>query len=143
MRIFLDANILFSAAKSAGAVRRFLIQLKTSGHTLVADGYVAGEARRNIETKFPKAVGDLEDLLAGWEIYSETCVPLAEEILTDLPEKNRPVLAAAIQHRCDVLLTGDKTHFGSLYGRCIKGVTVHSPAILAKTIEASPDSLLG
>ena len=49
MRIFLDANILFSAAKSAGAVRGFLADLRTSGHMLVADAYVVGEARRNSE----------------------------------------------------------------------------------------------
>ncbi|MCX6964389.1 MAG: hypothetical protein NTW41_03440 [Verrucomicrobia bacterium] len=40
-----------------------------------------------------------------------------------LPEKDRPVLASAIQHRCQVLLTGDKNHFGRLYGQTIAGVT--------------------
>jgi predicted nucleic acid-binding protein len=56
---------------------------------------------------------------------------LASEIAPELPEKDRPVLAAAIQSRCDVLLTGDKTHFGPLYGRVLEGVTIHSPASLA------------
>ena len=60
MRVFLDANILFSAAKSSGAVRAFLTELKTGGHTLVADGYVVSEARRNLETKFPAAMEDFE-----------------------------------------------------------------------------------
>jgi hypothetical protein len=45
MRIFFDANILFSAAKSEGAVRAFLSQLRTDGHTLVVDAYVVGEAK--------------------------------------------------------------------------------------------------
>ena len=61
--IFLDAKILFSAAKSAGAVRLFLAELTTGGHELVTDGYVIGEARRNIEAKFPTALADLEELL--------------------------------------------------------------------------------
>jgi len=140
MRIFLDANILFSAAKSVGAVRGFLVRLRTSGHALVADGYVVGEARRNIETKFPEAVGDFQSFLAGLEIITEVCVPLAGEIVPDLTEKDRPVLAAAFQHRCHVLVTGDKTHFGSLYGQRIEGVMIHSPASLAIHLELNARS---
>ncbi len=140
MRIFLDANILFSAAKSAGAVRSFLAQLSASGHTLVANAYVVGEAQRNIETKFPEAVEDLEGLLAGWEIFTEVCAPMADDIVPDLTEKDRPVLAAAIQHRFHVLMTGDKTHFGPLYGQRIEGVIIHSPASLAKQLELGSES---
>jgi len=55
MRVFLDANILFSAAKSSGPIRAFLDELKSRGHTLVADGYVADKARWNFERKFPAA----------------------------------------------------------------------------------------
>jgi len=51
VRIFLDANILFSAAKSEGFVRRLLDLLVADGHTLCADAYVAEEARRNLATK--------------------------------------------------------------------------------------------
>ncbi len=63
MRVFLDANILFSAAKSSGAVRAFLAELKRSGHTLVAEGYVVGEARRNLEAKSPAAMVDFEKVM--------------------------------------------------------------------------------
>lgn len=30
------------------------MELASGGHKLVADGYVIGEARRNIEAKFPR-----------------------------------------------------------------------------------------
>jgi hypothetical protein len=40
MRIFLDANLLFSAGKADGAIRRFIRLLQKNGHTLVADSYV-------------------------------------------------------------------------------------------------------
>jgi hypothetical protein len=135
MRIFLDANILFSAAKSAGVVRGFLFRLGSLGNTLVADAYVVGEARRNIEAKFPDAVGDFESLLPGLEIFTRACAPLPGETAPELPEKDRPVLAAAIQHGCDVLVTGDKTHFGALYGQRIEGVMIHSPASLAGELD--------
>jgi predicted nucleic acid-binding protein len=132
MRIFLDANILFSAGKSAGAMRGFLEVLRSSGHTLVADAYVVEEARRNLEAKFSASLEDFEVLLHHLE-FSATlrCFP-PPGFNPELPEKDRPVLAAAIQRRCDVLLTDDKTHFGPLYGKNLGGVTIHSPAGLAK-----------
>jgi len=47
MRVFLDANVLFSAACSEGAVRRLLELLRESNHTLCADDFVIQEVRRN------------------------------------------------------------------------------------------------
>ncbi len=134
MRVFLDANILFSAAKSSGAVRGFLGKLRGSGHTLVADGYVAAEARRNLEAKFPAAIGDFEKVMQGVEGSASASGPLGAGLAAGLPEKDRPVLAAAIQHRCHILLTGDKAHFGSLYGQTIEGVEIHSPASFARKL---------
>ncbi len=134
MRVFLDANILFSAAKSSGAVRAFLTGLKNGGHTLIADGYVVGEARRNLETKFPAAMEDFEKLMEDVETTAKTSAPLRADIAPNLPEKDRPVLAAAIQHQCHILLTGDKTHFGPLYGQTIEGVELHSPASFASKL---------
>ncbi|MBI5439062.1 MAG: hypothetical protein HY936_08995 [Nitrosomonadales bacterium] len=52
----------------------------------------------------------------------------------NLPEKDRTVLAAAVRHHCDILVTGDRTHFGQLYGKTIRGVSVLSPAMLAETV---------
>ena len=134
MRIFFDANILFSAAKSAGALRGFLGHLRDCGHTLVADAYVVDEAGRNIEAKFPAALDDFETLLGQIEIYPGACRALPGETAPELPEKDRPVLAAAIQLRCNALVTGDKTHFGALYGQHIEGVMIHSPASLAREL---------
>ena len=51
-----------------------------------------------------------------------------------LPDKDQPVLAAAIRLRCDVLVTGDRTHFGAGYGRTFDGVTIHSPRLLAEVL---------
>lgn len=128
MRIFLDANILFSAAKSDGAVRQLLRRTIDAGHECWIDPYVEAEARRNLDAKAPKSIANLERLLA--ECHSAPFRPITPEIaqaLVALPEKDRPVLAAAIHLGCDVLITGDKTHFGSLYGERVRGVAVHSP----------------
>jgi len=63
MRIFLDANVLFSAAKSDGAVHHLLTLLEKSGHECCVDGYVIEEARRNQVAKAPDRVVALERLL--------------------------------------------------------------------------------
>lgn len=134
MRVFLDANILFSAAKSDGAVRRLLALLVARGHACWVDEYVVEEARRNLAAKFPEGLAALEAQLPALHLARG---PLASPNLQadlPLPEKDRPVLAAAIRLRCDVLVTGDRTHFGSLYGTTIHGVTIHSPCSLAERV---------
>ena len=115
-------------------MRGFLEVLKSSGHTLVADAYVVEEARRNLEAKFPASLKDFEGVLEQLESSATLRCFLPPGLVPELPEKDRPVLAAAIQRRCDVLLTGDKTHFGPLYGKTLEGVTIHSPAGLAEHI---------
>ena len=64
MHVFLDANILFSAAKSAGAVRELLTRLLARGHVLCADQYVITEARRNLELTESMTGGRQGSLLA-------------------------------------------------------------------------------
>ena len=136
MRIFLDANILFSAARSAGAVRQLLTLADAAGHELWADAYVFEEARRNLAAKFPGGLDVLEAMAARLKIGNLLASVALLADATILPEKDRPVLAAAIHHRCDILVTGDRSHFGALYGKTIQGVAILSPALLA-------DALLG
>jgi len=131
MRVFLDANILFSAAKSDGAIRRLISLLIASRHECWADSFVITEAERNLEVKFPTALPALADFLDKIHIGGhQSANPPPEAARRILPEKDQPVLSAAIALKCDVLLTGDKTHFGSLYGKTFSGVTIHSPVSL-------------
>jgi hypothetical protein len=51
-----------------------------------------------------------------------------------LPEKDRPVLAAAVRHGCQALVTGDRRHFGPLFGETLQGVTIYSPRSLAEAL---------
>jgi len=135
VRIFLDANVLFSAAKSDGAIRQLLALLAKDGHMLCADGYVVEEARRNLAAKFPASASYLDELLVRVELIPIPGRP-ADQATYGLPEKDRPIMAAAIAGRCDVLVTGDKTHFGALYGARMEGVEVLSPAMLASRVFA-------
>jgi len=58
----------------------------------------------------------------------------ALEASLPLPAKDRSVVAAPILQSCTALVTGDRTHFGALYGRAIHGVTTHSPRSLPETL---------
>lgn len=135
MRIFLDANILFSAAKSDGAVRRLPRLLLEAGHECWADGFVIAEARRNLVAKGGGATAALEALLAHLQV-GQTQTPLPETNELDwLHAKDRPVLAAAMRFECQALLTGDRAHFGAGYGQTFGGVTLYSPRLLAEALE--------
>lgn len=134
MRIFLDANILFSAARSDGAVRKLLELLLAAGHECWVDGYVVDEARRNLAAKSPEGLRALERLVSRLHAASAQHVDAAVEETLPLPEKDRPVLAAAIHNRCAALVTGDRTHFGTLYGTTIRGTAIHSPRSLAQAV---------
>ncbi|MCR4303387.1 MAG: PIN domain-containing protein [Gallionella sp.] len=134
MRIFLDANILFSAARADGAIRQLLALTEAAGHELWADAYVFEEARRNLAAKTPDGLSVLNAMATRIKIGGmSSSNPLLPDTV-NLPEKDRPVLAAAIHHHCDILATGDRTHFGQLYGKTIQGVTILSPAMLAETV---------
>lgn len=144
MRIFLDANILFSAAKSAGAIRHLLLNLGSNGQNFIVDEYVTTEARRNLSNKANQdAIQYFETLLLQLEVNPvqhqlRRAGSTAKESTEWLPEKDRPVLLAAIALKCDALVTGDRTHFGAGYGKTFGGVTIYSPAQLAQALFAKP-----
>jgi predicted nucleic acid-binding protein len=131
MRIFLDANILSSAAKSNGAIRTLLGLLAEAGHECHADTFVVEEARRNLALKAPAGLPVLDRLLDRIHVAQVTANPSESDVVRPLPEKDRPVLAAAVQLNCEVLVTGDRKHFGALYGKTLGGVKIHSPRSLA------------
>lgn len=78
---------------------------------------------------------ELEALLPSLRLAAAApTTAVSADALAWLPEQDRPVLAAAIRPGCDVLVTGDRTHFGAGYGRSFGGVTVHSPRSLAEQL---------
>lgn len=134
MRVFLDANILFSAAKSGGAIRQLLEILLAGGHECWIDDYVLVEARRNLQGKFPGAVPTLEELVPRLRMGVAGAPVGNVDSLAWLPEKDRPVLHSAMRLGCDALVTGDQRHFGAGYGKSFGGVTIHSARSLAEAV---------
>ena len=108
-RVFLDANVLFSAAWRAenGLLRFWKLPL-----ALVSSPYAVTEAERNLSRKRPEALVRLSSLLEPVEIVGA----LAPVDPGGLPAKDVPILAAAVAGGCKVLLTGDVADFGHVVG---------------------------
>ncbi len=123
-RVYLDANILFSAARSEGAIRKVFRLGIDWGYTYVADAYVVNEVRRNISRKVGSdGLQTLESLLRQVDLADAQRLDPNADVVSWLPAKDRPVLLAAIALRCDLLVTGDRD-FKAGYGKRFNGVKV-------------------
>lgn len=126
-RLFLDANVLFSAAYREDAGVGRLWELPDA--TLLTSGYALEEARRNLETD--EQTQRLTRLADDLEVVAEAGpIALPEDV--HLPEKDRPILRAALRSNATHLITGDLTHFGPYLGDEIEGVRVVRPADLLR-----------
>jgi len=125
LRVFLDANILFSASLPRGTVVTLAEALRLR-HEAVTAQLAIDEARRNLARKQPQALSRLDAALIRVLIVSESDFihGLA------LPTNDGVLLGTAIATDCTHFLSGDKRHFGPLYGQTIQGVTILSPAML-------------
>ena len=128
-RLFLDANVLFSAAwrPDAGIVRLW----KLRRVELMTSAYAVEEARVNLESDEQRQ--RLEELLRRVRIVAGLA-PLPRHV--NLPEKDRPILQAALSGRATHLLTGDKRHFGRYLGHRVEGVWILLPARYFQRLEA-------
>lgn len=127
-RVFLDANVLFSATyRVETPLRRLFTMPRTQ---LVTSAYALEEASRNLSSGQQQA--ELERLCRSVEVVS-VLPPQGElSILRKLPENDRPILRAAISVRATHLLSGDFKAFGRFYGQTINGVTIMPPAVYLK-----------
>lgn len=129
-RVFLDANVLFSAAYLDGGAMRPLFDVvkKLDDTILLATGYVLREARRNLERKAPARLSELETLLENVAILEEPPVELVEELAPLVPDPDdAPVLAGAVSGGADMLVTGNERDFRTLYGTEVRSVLVLRP----------------
>jgi predicted nucleic acid-binding protein len=128
-RLFLDANILVSAALKPGSRLAGLWRL--AGVRLLASPHVIAEARRNVTD--PEAAERLEQRIAALVVLptEPADFPIPDD--PGLPEKDRPVLLGAIVSGADFLLTGDLSHFSPCMGRTVGGVRVLLPGDYLRT----------
>jgi predicted nucleic acid-binding protein len=115
IRLFLDANVLFTAAHNPSGKAALIIDLGEKGNwEIISCSYAIEEARRNISIKFP-------DYLKRFESLMTTVIKVPSRSGRNcpaiLPEKDRPILETAIQCKASHLLTGDIKDFGPIMNK--------------------------
>ena len=121
-RLFLDANVLFSASyrPNAGLLRLWRLPdvVLCTGH------YALEEARTNLAEAAQRH--RLNRLSENLKFFDSVTRDLPRGV--NLPEKDIPILLAAIEARSTHLITGDLRHFGPYFGKTLAGIVVLSPA---------------
>jgi uncharacterized protein len=127
-RLFLDANVLFSAAYRLNAgLAQFW---KLSDITLCSSRYAVEEARINLSETSQRRRLDL--LTSKLELIDALAAVWPAEVR--IPEKDRPIVLAAIEARATHLITGDLRHFGPYFDKKLHGIFVMTPSAYFKLV---------
>jgi predicted nucleic acid-binding protein len=130
LKLFLDANVVFSAAhREEGRVQALVALAVATGCVVVTSRHALAEARRNLEAKSRGYEARLDAILERVSVVAEAPRAIVEWARSKgLPLQDAPILAAAVHARCDLLLTGDARDFGRFYDHTLHGVRVVAPA---------------
>jgi predicted nucleic acid-binding protein len=130
-RVFLDASALFAAAYSPDGAMRVLIRLTAKGFYLLYSNEIAiEEAERNLQSKAPEAIGVFRTLLTALPIVIRPAPKQAEfeRARTLVGAEDAPLLAGAIERRCELLVTVDRQHLvGRDVCRLAPNLTIATP----------------
>jgi len=126
--LFLDANVLFTASISPDGTSRALVRLSAEGACrLAASPFAIDEAQRDIAVKREGSLAALDAMLAYVDLVADAHPALSTWAGRYVAAKDAPILAAAVGARADVLVTGDRRHFGYLFGRAVHGTRIEPP----------------
>lgn len=127
MKLFFDANVLFTAAHNPNGKAALVIELQAKGGwTIVTSAYAREEAQRNIRVKVPDAQGRLREILQDVEVVEHRP---DLEFPAGLAAKDQPIFQAALGCGASHLLTGDLKHFGPLMNQPAETLGVHVQTI--------------
>ena len=126
-RLFLDANVLFSAAyrPNAGLLRLW----KLKNVVLCSSHHAVEEARINLGDDAQR--GRLTGISSRIRLFEAVPRELPHGI--SLPDKDLPILLAAFEARATHLITGDVRHFGPYFGKRIESILILLPGDYLKS----------
>ena len=111
----MSTRISFSVAITpSGRAARLFELAGELGFELLSSDYAVNEAIANLQRKHPAALSRLAGLLPRVRLMTWSA---AQPCPVPLLDKERPILAAAIEGGCQVLLTGDVRDFGKFMGQ--------------------------
>jgi predicted nucleic acid-binding protein len=124
MLVFVDSNILFSTCYRSPNLFERLWTIP--GLRIATSHYCVTEVRRHLGTA--SQIENFHAILERTQIV-EDCPEEELPATLMLHAKDVPVLAAAARCHAEVLVTGDKNHFGRYFGHRVLGVRIESPEI--------------
>jgi len=115
VKLFLDANVIFTAAHNPTGKAALVVELAPdAGWALASSAHAIEEARRNLQRKAPGALDRLVGIVKRLEVVQHRP---GLEYPAGLIDKDRPIFQAALGWGASHLLTGDLKHFGPLMER--------------------------
>ena len=132
IRIFLDANVLYSAANSPNGLNAAIFEVADNREDveLVANKYVWGEAEINLmDRSLSQARARLQTLVEDrLTISPMPPFELTQHLKPRVPDPaDAPVLAGAVSAEADWLVTSNSNDFECLYETTVEGVLVLRP----------------
>jgi predicted nucleic acid-binding protein len=123
-KVFLDANVLFTAAHNPEGKAAFVIETSRHGRwDVVTSDLAVQEAVRNLENKYPQCLIAFEKMVRVIKI-----IPSGDgsRCVLELPQKDRPIFEAALHCGATHLLTGDLRDFGRYMNKPQYGVVIQT-----------------
>ncbi|PSO92138.1 MAG: DNA-binding protein [Cyanobacteria bacterium QS_9_48_30] len=129
-RVFLDANVLFSAAYKKTRLRTLWT---LPNITLLSSSYAVTEAETNLARERSEAVKELEELLETVTIVKVSNTQTRWASVAALEQKDRPILLAAISAKATTCLAAIRNTLGMFSERKSKRcLSFHQPIIFRK-----------
>jgi len=113
MKIFLDANVIYSAAKSESGASHGIFNLQSKYKlNFYSSSLALIEAERNLmEKENSEIIGRFYKLIKSIKIISVDSQQAKNHYKDIIEEKDAPILYGARQSGADFLLTLDRKHF--------------------------------
>ena len=113
MRLFLDANVIYSASRSIRGASYVIFQLREKlSFSLVTSKLALVESEKNLfEKERSEVIDHFYELIKSIEVIDIDSDDAKRRYKDVIEEKDAPILYGALKSKADYLLTLDKKHF--------------------------------
>lgn len=134
-RLFLDANVLFSTAWRDDT--GLLCFWRPGFAELVTSDLAVDEARRNLFVHRSDRLDAFDRLLDAVVVFRSPFPRSVETTDARLDAKDAPLLDAALHVNAACFITGDRRHFGHLFGTHVRNTIILTPSLYVAGREES------
>lgn len=128
MKIFLDANVLFTAIHNPKGKSAFIIKLcKENKFEIISCGFAIEEAVHNLKLKYPETEKHIQKIVSQIKIVPTV---LSDNCPINIPKKDIPIFMSALNAKSTHLITGDIRDFGKFMNNPARsqGLLIQTPA---------------